>query len=337
MKILISGGVGFIGTNCAIYFAHFKNYQVTLIDNFSREGVSNNAKFLIKNYPKIKIIKSDIINIKNYLPILKKADVVLHLAGQTAVTTSIKDPMGDFKNNLLGSFYLLEAIRKYNPTAALLYSSTNKLYGDLRQHNLVKNLKKKKYEDICHPDGLDENEKLDFISPYGCSKGAVDLYCQDYARIYNLNTIVFRQSCIYGPHQIGVEDQGWVAHFVKQFLLKKSITIFGDGYQARDLLYIDDLISAFDLGIKKIKKIKGEVYNIGGGVKNSYSLLQIIALLEKKFGYKIPIKFASSRLGDQQYFVSSNQKIKKILGWAPETKFESGIEKLINWQKKTFL
>jgi len=319
MKILITGGVGFIGTNTAKYFAKNKNNQIIIIDNFSRPQVEKNAQFLKKNYPQIKIIKTNIGNFKNYSSFLKKTDVVIHLAGQTAVTTSIKNPQQDFKNNLIESFSLLEFIRKNNPKAILIYSSTNKVYGDL------KHLKKFFF--------VDENEKLDFISPYGCSKGATDLYFINYGRIYNLKTVVFRQSCIYGPHQFGVEDQGWVAHFSKQFLFKKSITIFGNGKQIRDLLYIDDLIEAYEKAIFNIEKIKGQVFNIGGGKKNAYSLLQVIKILEKKFGYQIKINFDKQRIGDQKYFVSNNNKIKKLLNWQPKTPFLKGINNLINWQK----
>ena len=315
MRFIITGGVGFIGTNCAVYFLK-KNNQITLVDNFSRKGVEINANFLKKNYPQIKIIKSDVGEISKYKKQLVATDVVIHLAGQTAVTTSIKNPKDDFKNNLLESFFLLEFLRKNNPKAIIIYSSTNKVYGDL------KHLKKLK--------PIDENEKIDFISPYGCSKGATDFYFLDYARIYQMKTVVFRQSCIYGPNQLGVEDQGWVAHFAKQFLFKKEITIFGDGKQIRDLLYVEDLIKAYEAAIKNINKAKGQVFNIGGGIKNAYSLLEVIKILEKEFGYKIPLKFEKQRAGDQKYFISKNEKIKNLLGWQPKTFFKKGLKNLIN-------
>jgi len=209
MKILITGGIGFIGTNSAIYFAK-KKHMITLVDNFSRLGVEINASFLRKNFPQINIIKTHVYNIKKYQEYLKNAQVVIHLAGQTAVTTSIKNPENDFKNNLLESFILLDWLRKNNPNAIIIYSSTNKVYGNLSWM--------KRFSHI------DEKTPLDFISPYGCSKGAADCYFLDYHRIFGLKTVVFRQSCVYGEHQLGVEDQGWVAHFVKQFLFKKSIT-----------------------------------------------------------------------------------------------------------------
>ena len=261
------------------------------------------------------------------------ADVIIHLAGQTAVTKSIANPDSDFQTNIFSTFKLLETVRQNNPNTIFIYSSTNKVYGDLSKHKFKKNLKEKNYLDICHPDGIDENENLDFISPYGCSKGAADLYCLDYGRVFNMNTVVFRQSCIYGPFQFGVEDQGWIAFFSKQFLFKKSLTIYGDGYQIRDLLFVEDLIYAYELAINKIKKVRGQAFNIGGGIKNAYSLLQVIDILKKEFDYKIKIGFDKVRLGDQKYFVSKNEKIKRILRWKPKTDFNKGINVMINWQK----
>lgn len=332
MNILITGGVGFIGTNTAIHFAKDKKNKITIVDNFSRKEVDKNALFIKKNYPQIKIIKANVLDTGKYIEETKEADVIIHLAGQTAVTTSIINPMSDFQTNIFSTFKLLETVKINNPKAIFIYSSTNKVYGDLEKHKLKKNLKEKNYQDICHSDGIDESENLDFISPYGCSKGAADLYCLDYGRVFNMNTVVFRQSCIYGPFQFGVEDQGWIAFFSKQFLFKKSLTIYGDGYQIRDLLYVEDLINAYELAIKNITKVKGQAFNIGGGIKNAYSLLQVINILEDNFGYKIKIGFDKTRLGDQKYFVSKNEKIKKILGWKPKTDFKKGVKKMIEWQ-----
>lgn len=336
MNILVTGGAGFIGTNLALHFAKNKKNQIWLIDNFSRAGVEKNVSYINQRLPKIKIIRADVQKTNSYLPELKKADVVVHLAGQTAVTTSIKNLALDFKANLLSSFNLLETTRKYNKNAVLIYSSTNKVYGDLSNHQIKKDKKNKRYVDVCHPQGIGEEEKIEFISPYGCSKGGTDFYFLDYCRIYGLKTVVFRQSCIYGPFQIGVEDQGWLAHFSKQFLFRKPITIFGDGYQVRDLLYVSDLIQAFDLAIEKIKKVAGKAFNIGGGVKNSYSLLQVVEMLSRLTKNKVEIKFDRPRLGDQKYFVSSNRSLKKLLGWQPDTDFKQGILSLIRWQKKFF-
>lgn len=333
MNILITGGAGFIGTNTAIYFSKNKKNLITIVDNFSRKNVDENAIFIKNNYPQVKIIKTDIVNVNKYFYEIKNADVIIHLAGQTAVTTSITDPEKDFYANIFSTFKLLETIRINNPKVIFIYSSTNKVYGDLNNHKFKKNLKEKNYNDECHPKGIDESENLDFISPYGCSKGAADLYCLDYGRVYNMNTVVFRQSCIYGPFQFGVEDQGWIAFFSKQFLHKKSLTIFGDGYQIRDLLHVEDLIRAYKMAIKNIKKARGQAFNIGGGLKNAYSLLQVIEILKDNYGYKIKINFDKVRLGDQKYFVSKNEKIKKAFGWNPKIDFIRGIKYMINWQK----
>lgn len=337
MNILITGGVGFIGTNTALYFAKNKNNYINIVDNFSRIGVLENAKYLGEKFPRINIIKTNINNVEKYRSILKKSEVIIHLAGQTAVTSSIKNPAEDFKNNLVGSFKLLEEIRVHNPKTILFYASTNKVYGNLNNHNIKKNNQKKKYEDLCHLAGLGEEESIDFISPYGCSKGSVDFYVQDYSRIYDLKTVVFRQSCVYGQHQIGVEDQGWVAHFCKQCLNKKPITIFGNGYQVRDLLFVEDLVDAYDLAIQKINKVKGKALNIGGGITNAYSLIEVLNILKSKLKTTVKINYKKERLGDQKYFVSNNHKIDKLLGWSPKTAFSDGIDKLIIWQKNNLV
>ena len=333
MKILITGGAGFIGTNTAIYFAS-QNHQITIVDNLSRSGVKTNAEYIHNKYPNVKLIVSDILEAENYLEDLKSADFIIHLAGQTAVTSSIEDPRNDFRNNVWASFNLLENVRKYNPNAVLLYSSTNKVYGDLNHHELKLNEENKKYENITCPNGVDEKESLNFISPYGCSKGASDQYFLDYARIYDLKTVVFRQSCIYGQFQMGVEDQGWVAHFSKQFLMKSPIQLFGNGYQVRDLLFVQDLVKAYQLAFEKINVAKGQAFNIGGGVNNSFSLLNVIEMLEKQIVNKVEVKFSEPRKGDQLYFVSNNDKFCKLTGWKVETQFEKGLIDMVGWQKE---
>ncbi|MBI4973252.1 GDP-mannose 4,6-dehydratase [Candidatus Roizmanbacteria bacterium] len=334
MKLLITGGAGFIGTNTALYFAKNKQNQITIVDDFSRPGVEVNANYLNKQISNIQIIKCGVCDIKKYISVLKNADAVIHLAGQTAVTKSIQDPLHDFETNIHASFVLLDTIRNINPKTAFIYSSTNKVYGDLDRHKIRKNKTKKQYEDACHPKGLGEEEPVEFISPYGCSKGAFDMYALDFARIYSMNTVVFRQSCIYGPFQMGVEDQGWVAHFSKQILKKKPITIFGDGFQVRDLLYVEDLVEAYDLAIKNIKKVRGSAFNIGGGINNAYSVIQVINLLQKNMKQVIPVSYVDSRLGDQKYFVSANKKIGKELNWKVRTDFKQGLQHMIDWQKK---
>jgi len=327
MNILITGGAGFIGTNAALYFGADKSNTITLIDNLSRTGALDNLDDIKKTVIcPLTFIKSDTQHTKKYIHNLKKADVIIHLAGQTAVTNSLKDPQTDFSSNVLGGFALLEAVHLHNPDALVLYSSTNKVYGDLKSHNRKK----------C-PRGVDENEKLEFISPYGCSKGTIDQYMQDYYRSFGIKTVVFRQSCIYGPHQMGVEDQGWVAHFSKCVLHNKSITIFGDGNQIRDLLFVEDLIRAYECAIQKINIAAGQVFNIGGGKNNSFSLHQVLAILKKKTKNVPKLTFANGRLGDQDYFVSNNEKIEKALGWTVTTPFETGVQSLISWQQQNLL
>jgi CDP-paratose 2-epimerase len=338
MNILITGGAGFIGTNTALYFGRERNNSITIVDNLSRTGTDNNLLFLKKNSKApLTFIQSDVQNTKQYITHLKKADVIVHLAGQTAVTTSLTQPQKDFNSNIVGGFALLEAVRNYNSNAVVIYSSTNKVYGDLHTHTLIKDEKKKIYKDSTCPRGVGEQEPLQFISPYGCSKGTIDQYVQDYYRSYGIKTVVFRQSCIYGPYQLGVEDQGWIAHFSKQFLKNLPITLYGDGYQVRDLLYIDDLIHAYEMAIQNINEVKGMVFNVGGGPKNSYSLIQVLNILRKKTGKNPPVTLTKERLGDQKYFVSNNALAKKILGWQPTTPFTNGISHLISWQQKNLL
>jgi len=327
MNILITGGAGFIGTNTAFYFGKTKNNDITIIDNLSRIGTDKNLLFLKKNITSsFRFINTNVQNIESYLSAIKNADVIIHLAGQTAVTTSLLNPKVDFSSNIEGGFALLEAARINNPKAIILYASTNKVYGNLNLH-----VRK------AHPNGVSENERLEFISPYGCSKGTIDQYMQDYYRSFGIRTVVFRQSCVYGPHQMGVEDQGWVAHFSNQILHNKSITLFGDGNQVRDLLYVDDLIKAYKCAIEKMHIVSGQVFNIGGGKKNAYSLLQVIALLKKKTGSIPSLNYLAERLGDQKYFVSDNSKAKRLLNWQPTTSFKKGITSLISWQQKNLL
>ena len=258
-KVLITGGAGFIGSNLADYLLRC-DYDVSIFDNFVREGTKSNADWLIQKYPLMKIITGDVRNEKDMLMAVKDKDIVIHLAAQVAVTTSVIDPRTDFDINALGTFNLLEAVRKNDRKPIVIFASTNKVYGGMENAKIIEKKSRYAYENLQL--GVSEKEPLDFHSPYGCSKGAADQYIRDYERIYDIPTVVFRQSCIYGPHQIGVEDQGWVAHFTKQFLLKKSIKIFGDGEQIRDLLYIEDLIKAYQLTINKISKARDEAFNI---------------------------------------------------------------------------
>ena len=333
MKILITGGVGFIGTNTSLHFLE-EGHEVCLIDDFSRKGVDSNAKAIKSQYSQVQIINSDVAETNNFLSELRNAELIIHLAAQTAVTTSILNPKNDFNNNLVASFKLLEAVRQVASQATVIYASTNKVYGDLNEHTLKKDENLQRYINLNYPDGIDETQSLNFISPYGCSKGAADQYFLDYARIFGLKTVVFRQSCIYGPFQMGVEDQGWLAHFSKQFLLNRPITIYGDGYQVRDLLFVKDLVEAYGLAHQQIDQVAGLAFNIGGGSNNAFSLLNVIEKLTELVGHQPKIEFDQTRSGDQHYFVANNGLLREKINWQPNTDFKIGLQELISWQSK---
>ena len=331
MKFLITGGAGFIGSNTASYFLA-KGNDVIIFDSFSRKGSKSNIAWLKKQGTRrLKVVKGDLrFGQKRLQSLVKDIDVVIHLAAQVAVTTSVKNPRKDFTINALGTFNLLEAIRLSGNKPIVIYSSTNKVYGGLEDLRVVE--KKTRYSFKNLPYGVSETRNLDFHSPYGCSKGAADQYVRDYYRIYNIPTVIFRQSCIYGPRQFGIEDQGWVAWFIIALMQKKNITIYGNGKQVRDLLYIDDLIQAYDLAIKNIKKTKGEIYNIGGGPRNTLSVwYEFVPLLEELFGKKINAKFAKIRPGDQPIFIADIRKAKRDFSWSPKTNVANGISKLYGW------
>ena len=319
---LITGGAGFIGTNLVLYLAK-NGWQITLLDNLSRLGTKNNLDFIKKNVSGklLKIVIGDVRDKK--ISKLVNADVVFHLAGQTAVTTSVVNPAHDFDVNAFGTFNMLEAVRAKNPKAVFIYPSTNKVYGSL-DHLTPKDFKQ----------GVNESMNLDFHSPYGVSKGVADAYTKDYARIYNLSTVVFRQSCIYGLYQLGVEDQGWVAHIGAKAMFKKHVNIFGDGNQVRDLLFVDDLIEAYMASIKNIKKVSGQVFNIGGGVKNALSVNDYLDFLKTNTNKKLLTRHFKVRPGDQEYFVSDNTKAKKMLGWVPQTSYKKGLPIMLSWIKE---
>ena len=333
MKYLIIGGAGFIGSNLADYLAKNKN-QVVVLDNLSRKGAEKNLDWLLSNYhQRIRFVKADIrCDSKVLNREVSWADVVFHLGAQVAVTTSVENPREDFEINALGSFNVLESARKTKNPPILIYSSTNKVYGGMDDIKVVE--KKNRYEYANLPYGVSEEQPLDFHSPYGCSKGTGDQYFRDYARIYNLPTIVFRQSCIYGPHQFGVEDQGWIAWFIIAVLLGKPITIYGNGKQVRDVLYIDDLINAYLLAIKDIKKTQGQVYNIGGGTRFSIAIWEEFApILEKLLGREIKVSYSSWRPGDQLIYISDIRKAKRDFNWQPKITHREGIRKLFEWVK----
>jgi CDP-paratose 2-epimerase len=326
MKILITGGLGFIGINAAEKLS--TNNQIFIVDNLSRKGNIQNYNKISKN-PNVTLHVKDIRNYHDLVGLFEviKPDVVIHLAGQVAVTSSVANPREDFEINLLGTFNILECIRLYNKNCILLFSSTNKVYGDYKG-SLIES--KKRY-DLELKKGVDESVPLDFHSPYGCSKGGADQYVRDYSRIYNLKTIVLRQSCIYGENQFGIEDQGWVAWFTIASTFNKPFFIYGDGKQVRDILYVKDLVDLYEKLILNIDKCCGQIFNVGGGYENSLSLLELLEILEYKLNRKINYSFSEWRPGDQKIYVSDISKLKSMIGWEPKTFFSNGIDNLHKW------
>ncbi len=338
MKLLITGGAGFIGINAALHFLN-KGDDVIIFDNFSRKGSRDNISWVKRTAKKPpKVHEGDIRNFHVVKKAVLDIDVLLHFAGQVAVTSSVKNPRDDFENNALGTLNVLEAVRLSGKNPIFIYSSTNKVYGGL-EHLKIKG-DKTRYTFVDRKFGISEEENLDFHSPYGCSKGASDQYVRDYHRIYGLNTVVFRQSCIYGPRQFGIEDQGWVAWFIIAACLGKKIAIYGNGKQVRDILYIDDLMRAYDLAIKHIGKTKGKIYNIGGGPKNTISVwLELQPLLEEYFNKKILASFSEIRPGDQPIFIADIRKAEREFGWTPRVNVRDGVRLLYEWveeNKKLF-
>lgn len=332
-RYLITGGAGFIGSNAADYFLQ-KNNQVTIFDNFSRKGAEKNIKWLLQKYKSsgnLKIIKGDVADVKNLKKLIKLADAtdyVLHLAAQVAVTTSVINPRNDFENNIIGTFNVLEAIRLSKKRPSLIYASTNKVYGCLEEIATVEEKTYYRFRDI---DGVSEKQNLDFHSPYGVSKGSADQYVRDYARIYGLKTVVCRQSCIYGTRQFGVEDQGWVAWFMIAAQTNKKITLYGNGKQVRDLLFVTDLVELYDKLFKSINLVSGKIFNVGGGPKNTLSLIELLDMIEKKIGKKLNIKKGLTRPGDQPIYISDIALLKKTIGWVPKIDVKHGTELLWKW------
>jgi CDP-paratose 2-epimerase len=336
MKILITGGCGFLGTNLADKVLSQNTSELFIIDNLCRYGSEINLNWL-KEKGKFTFIKEDIRNVevieKSIMEI--KPDVIFHLAGQVAMTTSISDPRNDFEVNVLGTINVLESVRKHCPTCTIIYSSTNKVYGDLESYDYTET--GHRYTVNNFPNGFDENTQLSFHSPYGCSKGAADQYVLDYHRLFNLNTVVFRHSSMYGGRQFSTYDQGWIGWFCKQAIdtkngaQKEPFTISGNGKQVRDVLHADDMISLYFSAVDNIKKIKGEAFNIGGGMSNSLSLLELFDILNTELGIKLNYKELPWRVSDQKVFVADITKYSKATGWQPAVDKLSGIRKMLEW------
>lgn len=328
-RILITGGAGFIGVHSARYFSEL-GWQVTVIDNLSRRGAPENLAWL-KLTCSPQFIQADIRDRDAMETIVGELhpDVLLHLAAQVAVTTSVDDPRADFEANALGTFNMLEAVRRRSRETFFVNASTNKVYGRMEDLGVVERDGRYEYRDL--PQGVGEERALDFHSPYGCSKGVADQYTIDYSRIYDLDTVTFRQSCIYGTRQFGVEDQGWVAWFTIASVLDKPITIYGDGKQIRDVLHVGDLVRAYEAAYAHRADVCGQAFNIGGGPANTMSLRELIRQLEQKLGKTIPLKWSDWRPGDQPVFVCNVAKAQKLLGWNPSIAVHEGVDQLIGW------
>ena len=330
-RILITGGAGFIGTNAAARFVA-NGWEVTILDNLSRPGGAANLEWL-RARANIAFERADVRDrgaIERAFRDHSPFDAVLHLAAQVAVTTSVADPRTDFETNALGTLNVLEAVRHLAPDAILLNASTNKVYGRMDDVAVERDgADRYRYADL--PAGVPESQPLEFHSPYGCSKGAAEQYVVDYHRIYGLRTVSFRQSCIYGPRQFGVEDQGWLAWFAIAAVLGRDIVIYGDGRQVRDVLHVRDLIAAYEAAIEAIDQVAGSIYNIGGGAANALSLRDALAIIVDRLGKPLRPRFASPRPGDQLVYVSDISRIGHDLDWQAAVGFDQGVGELLAW------
>jgi CDP-paratose 2-epimerase len=332
-NVLITGGAGFIGSNLAKYLLS-EGAVVTIFDNFSRSNVEKNIPWLERQGGQLKVVEGDIRDNLAVIEASKNKEFVFHEAAQVAVTDSVEDPQMDFEINAKGTLNVLNAVRLNSPDSVFVYASTNKVYGGLERFKVSELNGRYAFSDEILRNGVSEEINLDFHSPYGCSKGSADQYVRDFSRIYGLKTLVFRQSCIYGPRQWGTEDQGWVFHFLKLAYQGSLLKIFGDGKQVRDLLFIDDLISAYEKAIENIDQTAGQVYNVGGGNDNAVSLLDAIRIIESELGIKVQSEFHPWRPGDQKVYISDYTKAYSEFGWRPEVTVAKGLTKLLDWVKE---
>ena len=332
-RFFITGGAGFIGSNAARRLAEL-GHDVLVFDNFSRAAAPFNRRWLEKVQPGVRFVEGDVRRTSDLAKALDGPfDAILHLAGQVAVTTSIVDPEADWESNALGTFRLLETVRAMHgrrPERApmLLYASTNKVYGHLSGGETLRD---GRWDLQDRTGGVSEDESLSFESPYGCSKGAADQYVVDYHRSFGLPTVAFRQSCIYGTRQFGEEDQGWVAWFALAAVFGLPITIYGDGLQVRDLLWVDDLVDAYLAALDRRAEVSGKAYNVGGGPEFRLSLKELLDLLGARLGRPVPVTYAGSRLGDQRVFYCDIGRAKRDLGWQPRIAPAQGVERLLDW------
>lgn len=330
--VLITGGAGFIGCNLANELA-MKGRRVLIFDSMARSGCEHHVRWLKSRHEdRIEIVVADIRDESAVTSAVARADAVLHLAAQVAVTTSVERPREDFAINAGGTLNVLEAIRLHNPDAPLILASTNKVYGRLLEEDgFFRAGKRYVPQNPRFAHGVGATAQLDFFSPYGCSKGAADQYVRDYARVYNLRAVVLRMSCIFGPRQFGNEDQGWIAHFLLQSMRGQPITIFGDGLQVRDALHVSDAVAAWIAILDNIDALSGRTFNLGGGPSNTISLLELIDLIEQQRGERPPVRFDGWRPGDQPWYVSDIRAISAATGWYPKADLVCGLRSLERW------
>jgi CDP-paratose 2-epimerase len=330
--VLITGGCGFIGTNLAERILS-RGERVLLFDNLARAGSEKNLAYLRAAYGSLLDVEiADVRNSRQLTRAARSASAVFHLSAQVAVTSSLAQPREDFDINARGTLNLLEALRARTTPAPIVFTSTNKVYGALEDVALRATDRRYVPADASLASaGVSEQRALDFHSPYGCSKGAADQYVLDYARSYRMPAVVFRMSCIYGRHQHGNEDQGWVAHLLLRAIAGEPITLYGDGKQVRDVLFADDLVDAFLLARDGIGAISGRAFNMGGGAANAISLLELLELIERLHGSPAAVTFGDWRTGDQHYYVSDTRAFQRATSWRPRVGAHEGIRLLYQW------
>lgn len=333
--ILVTGGAGFLGCNVADRLLA-SGVPVVILDNLGRPGVEQNRRWLEQRHGRlVTTLIGDIRDEAAVQRAVRGVRAVLHLAAQVAVTTSVDDPIADFEINARGTLNLLEALRRQDKPPPLLFASTNKVYGKLHgAQALTRRGSRWEPVDALQRQGCDEATPLDFYSPYGCSKGVADQYVLDYARVYGLTTLVFRMSCLYGPRQFGNEDQGWIAHFLIRAFRGQPVTIFGDGRQVRDALYVDDAVDAWLLGLEHADRLSGRAFNLGGGPGNTLSLIELLDRIGPLVGRAPEARFAESRPGDQLWYVSDTRAFTEATGWRPKVGIEAGLRQLADWLKR---
>ncbi len=335
---LVTGGAGFVGSNLVSRLAG-EGRRVRILDNLSRPGVERNADWLRRQHGgqegKIEILRADVRDEAALEKALRDVGTVFHFAAQVAVTTSLDDPRDDFQVNLAGTFGLLEAMRHLPRPPRLFFTSTNKVYGALPDVELRRDaLRYVPAREEIRSHGISEERPLDFHSPYGCSKGAADQYVLDYSRSFGIETVVFRMSCIYGPRQFGTEDQGWVAYFLLRALAGKPITLYGDGRQVRDVLFVEDLVEAFLAAERRLPEIAGQAFNVGGGADSTISLLELLDLIAELTGRRPEVEHAPWRTGDQRYYVSDTRRLQELTGWRPQVGVRQGVGRLLTWLRQ---